>query len=398
MSYVRMNSSAAPSRATRQASVMRRDRLRFFSSGCSRRLMAGTAIRLLLMVPAALPATIAKASGEDEGGSPRLAVMPFKSAKGITQDQAQSLAGFVRDEFMSDGSFELIDREMLAERLAERDLSDAGVTELTFSGKELGAEKMVGGSVTKLGTSWSIDLRIVDVATGNLDESKSGSAEGLDELEIRVRNLARELLKKTQYADEVRNQKEFTRRRNLESKWERQKEALKVTFKKAKPEKDRKGRFYTVNLANSLNEQIKDVVIQLQSKDGTEIKSDTVRILRPNKMTGRKIRWDSKSKPAKCVIASVGGDFSRPICRPCKGNGYKNCLNCMTKGFKNCRKCQGKGTIRESYTVKEGVFTRKEFRTVECKVCHGKAREKCSPCRGIGRKGCVKCRGTGFAE
>jgi hypothetical protein len=345
-----------------------------------------------------LPATRTWAAGDEEARQPRLAVLPFKNAKGITHDQAQSLAGFVRDEFMAAGSYDLIDREMLAERLAERDLSDAGVTELTFSGKELGAEKMVGGSVAKLGTSWSIDLRIVDVATGNLDDSKSETASSREECEIVVRNLARKMLKKALYADEVRNQKEFTRRRNLESMWERQKEKLKVVFKKAKPEKGRKGRFYTVKLVNSLSEEIRDVVVQLQSKDGTEIKSDTFRLLRPNKKAEREIRWAAKSKPAKCVIASVGGDFSRPICRPCKGKGFKNCLNCMTKGFKNCRKCQGKGTIRESYTVKEGIFDRKRFRTVECKVCYGKAREKCSPCRGFGRSGCIKCRGTGFTE
>ena len=390
MSFECMSPLAAGFRSMRQFALTQ--------SICSGRPSAWAVMRFLIVVLAAWPATLAWAAGDEEGRQPRLAVVPFKNAKGITHEQAQSLAGFVRDEFMAAGSYDLIDREMLAERLAERDLSDAGVTELTFSGKELGAEKMVGGSVAKLGTSWSIDLRIVDDATGNLDESISESAASREECEFVVRNLARKMLKKALYADEVRNQKEFTRRRNLESMWERQKEKLKVTFKKAKPEKDRKGRFYTVNLVNSLNEEIKDVVVQLQSKDGTEIESDTFRLLRPNKMTARKIRWASKTKPAKCVIASVGGDFSRPICRPCKGKGYKNCLNCMTKGFKNCPKCQGKGTIRESYTVKEGIFDRKGFRTVECKVCHGKAKEKCSPCRGFGRKGCIKCRGTGFAE
>lgn len=352
----------------------------------------------LAAIAAVLTAPLIASDEEPEGHTPRLAVLPFKGAKGISHEQAQSLAGFVRDEFKSDGSYELIDREMLAERLAERDLSDAGVTELTYSGKELGAEKMVGGSVTKLGSSWSIDLRIVDVATGNLDESKSATAPTREECELVVRNLTREMLKKTLYADEVRNQKEFTRQRNLQTMWDRQKESLKVTFKKAKPENGREGRFYTVNLANSLNEQVKDVVIQLQNEDGTQIKSEKFRLLRPNKLTNRDIRWTAKDKPAKCIISSVGGDFSRPICKTCKGKGFKICLACRTKGFKVCPKCKGEMTVKKGYKVKEGIFTRTEFRVVECKACHGKGKDRCSPCRGQGRSGCMKCRGTGYAE
>ncbi len=350
-------------------------------------------------IVAAMPTLMnSLAAAEEAGRLPRLAVLPFKNGTGISHEQAQSIAGFVCDEFKKAGSYEIIDRNLMKERMDERDLSDAGVTELTIVGKEKGVEKIVSGQISALGGSWSIEMRIVDVATGHLDDTKSNSASGPVQCELLARNLAREMLGKAVFADNVRNQKELARRMRLEALWQQQKDNLKVTFKQAKKKKDRNGRFFEVNVVNTHKQQAQDVVIQLGNADATEVKSVTFKYVKPNKNSTRELRWTAKQEPVDCVVVSVGGDFSLPRCGPCKGNGYRNCIPCSTNGYKDCTKCKGTGKVYERYKVKKGFMEESKPRPVDCKPCEGTGRVSCGVCKKLGRIACPKCRATGHQE
>lgn len=355
--------------------------------------LLGSGLSLVLALVALAPAAVA-----DDNRSARLAVLPFTFGEGLSHAQAQQIAAAVLEEFMEAGSYQLVDRTMMGDRESERDMYDAGVTDLMILGKELSVQKTVVGRVSMLGGSWSINMKIVDVGTGHIDDTRSGSAEDLARCQIVARSLAREMLGKAVYSDEVRNQKELERRKNLESKWHRQKESLRVKFKRAKRQKGNKGRFYKVKIVNPLNEPVLDVRVQLKNADGSEVKTESIKKIRANKSVTRKIRWTAKGKPGECVVLSVGGNFERPKCKQCKGKGFRPCPLCRTRGEIKCPKCKGRGTLNEFYTVKEGEFERTRSRKVPCRACGGDGKDTCSVCKGKGRRICTSCHATGYAE
>lgn len=358
-----------------------------------RPLRSGLLLLVVLGLVAAAPAARA-----DEKGRDRLAVLPFTVGEGLSEAQGQQIAAAILEEFMQDGSYQLVDRTRMGDRQSERDMYDAGVTDLRMVGQELSVQKIVMGRVSMLGGSWSISMKIVDLGTGQIVDTRSGSAESLEQCQITARNLARKMLGQAEYADRIRDQRELTRRKNLESKWQQQKESLQTSFKRAKRQKGRKGRFYKMKITNPLNEPVLEVRVQLKNADGSEVMTESIKKIRANKSVTRKVKWTAKNKPSECVILSVGGNFELPKCKRCKGKGSYSCPLCRTRGEVDCPKCKGRGTRKVPYTVKEGIFERTRFRKVPCPTCGGDGKNTCHVCKGKGRVPCDSCDATGYAE
>ena len=99
-----------------------------------------------------------------------IAVLDF-DAFGISDMEAAALSNRLRNELFRLGRFNVVDRGMMENILEEQDFQQTGCTSndcLVEVGKILGAQQMVGGSVSKVGDTFTVSARLVDVASGQL--------------------------------------------------------------------------------------------------------------------------------------------------------------------------------------------------------------------------------------
>ena len=99
-----------------------------------------------------------------------IAVMDFDGF-GISQVEAIALSNRLRNELFRLGTFDVVDRGMMENILTEQDFQMVGCTSnecLVEVGQLLGAKQMMGGSISKVGNTFSVSARLVDVETGRL--------------------------------------------------------------------------------------------------------------------------------------------------------------------------------------------------------------------------------------
>jgi len=90
----------------------------------------------------------------------------------ITQAEATILSDRLRVELARTGRFEMIERERMTELLAEQGFQQSGLcdTERCYLevGRLVGAEVIVAGTVGKLGRTYSVNARMIEVETGRI--------------------------------------------------------------------------------------------------------------------------------------------------------------------------------------------------------------------------------------
>jgi TolB-like protein len=99
-----------------------------------------------------------------------IAVLDFDGF-GISETEAVALSNRLRNELFRMGAFEVVDRGMMENILAEQDFQMTGCTSndcLVQVGQLLGAQQMVGGSISKVGGTFTVSARLVDVETGKV--------------------------------------------------------------------------------------------------------------------------------------------------------------------------------------------------------------------------------------
>ena len=116
-----------------------------------------------------------------ESGKITLAVMDFVS-KGNTGTQAKSVADFVSSSIAKSDRVVIVDRVNMALLVKEQMLQKTGITEAEKAvevGKMLNVQKIVTGSVEKLGDRYYIDVKVIEVETGkiNYGDTKEVSSE-----------------------------------------------------------------------------------------------------------------------------------------------------------------------------------------------------------------------------
>ena len=116
---------------------------------------------------------------------PSLAIVDFEGF-GISPTEAIGLTNRLRNEIFRQGHYHVVDRGMMQSILEEQDFQLSGCTSnecLVEVGQLVGAQQMIGGSITKIGTIYTVSARLVDVSTGRIiyvsDYDLSG---GLEEL------------------------------------------------------------------------------------------------------------------------------------------------------------------------------------------------------------------------
>ncbi len=99
-----------------------------------------------------------------------LAVLDF-DGYGISETEAIALSNRLRNELFRLDRFEIVDRGMMETILNEQDFQQLGCTSndcLIEVGKMVGATQMVGGSISKVGGTFTVSARLVDVETGKV--------------------------------------------------------------------------------------------------------------------------------------------------------------------------------------------------------------------------------------
>ena len=92
--------------------------------------------------------------------------------EGLSQGVADALTETVRYEFAKQESIDLVAREKMKELAKEKAFQLTGCTDVACAvqiGKALNVQKMVMGSVTKLGFSHTLYLQLVDVEKENVE-------------------------------------------------------------------------------------------------------------------------------------------------------------------------------------------------------------------------------------
>lgn len=117
-------------------------------------------------------------------GQYRLAVMDFQ-AKGIPAGIAQNVSELVRTELINSNRYIIIERAQMDQILKEQGIQQSGCTEISCAvqaGQILSANKILIGSIMKIGKNIVISGRIVDVEKGVGEKAASESMESIDDI------------------------------------------------------------------------------------------------------------------------------------------------------------------------------------------------------------------------
>jgi TolB-like protein len=91
--------------------------------------------------------------------------------QGVSQSEAISITNLIRNELFLTGQYTVVERDNMAEIFKEQGFQIAGCTTsecIIRAGRVLGVQRMVAGSLDKLGSLFIINLRLIDVETGEI--------------------------------------------------------------------------------------------------------------------------------------------------------------------------------------------------------------------------------------
>lgn len=134
-------------------------------------------------------------------GKPTIAVLSLE-AKNTHQETADAVADILSTELFNSKKFNVVERQLITRILEEQKLQMTGVTDMSQAveiGKVLNVEKIMIGSVSRLGQTFIINTRLVDVKTGALELAQNAkSTSGEDGLTNAVADLVRIISQKVQ--------------------------------------------------------------------------------------------------------------------------------------------------------------------------------------------------------
>ena len=102
-----------------------------------------------------------------------MAVIEFEGI-GISQIEAKALSNRLRDELVSRGNYRIFERGKMEEILKEQAFSQSGCTSNECAmevGKLLSVEGIIIGSISNVGSVYSVSARIVSVESGEITKS-----------------------------------------------------------------------------------------------------------------------------------------------------------------------------------------------------------------------------------
>jgi hypothetical protein len=102
-----------------------------------------------------------------------VSVMDLNITSGLASNEATMLTDKLLNELVTDGFYRVVERSKRDEILKEQGFQQSGTCDqgscLVEAGQLLGVQKMVGGTIGKLGSLYDVELRVIDVKTGEID-------------------------------------------------------------------------------------------------------------------------------------------------------------------------------------------------------------------------------------
>jgi TolB-like protein len=109
-----------------------------------------------------------------------IAVLDFEG-RGITTEEALTLSDKLRGDLIKTDSFTVIERGQMNQILKEQGFQQAGCTSQECAvemGQLIGVDRITAGSIGKVGKTFLVSLRMIDISTGkiirNVDEEIKG--------------------------------------------------------------------------------------------------------------------------------------------------------------------------------------------------------------------------------
>jgi hypothetical protein len=111
-----------------------------------------------------------------------LSVMDLNVTSGLAPNEVIMLTEKLLNEFVTNGFYKIIERSKRDEILKEQGFQQSGACDqsscLVEVGQLLGVQKMVGGTIGKIGSLYGVELRVMDVKTGEIDKAFSREYSG----------------------------------------------------------------------------------------------------------------------------------------------------------------------------------------------------------------------------
>lgn len=106
-----------------------------------------------------------------------ISVMDLNVTSGLSPQEVSMLTDKLLNEFVNTKYYKVVERSKRDEILKEQGFQQSGACDqgacLVEAGQLLGVQKMVGGTIGKLGVMYVVELRIMDVKTGEIDQAFS---------------------------------------------------------------------------------------------------------------------------------------------------------------------------------------------------------------------------------
>jgi PEGA domain-containing protein/curli production assembly/transport component CsgG len=138
---------------------------------------------------------------QKNGDAVRIAVLDFGTSGGLSEMEAVTLTNRLRSMLVKTNSFVVLERGKMDEILVEQGFQQTGCTTTECAvevGKLLNVQKMVSGTIGKIGKTWTMDISLIDIQTSHIEKSffqdYKGEIDGLlNEMEsvaVQIANIA----------------------------------------------------------------------------------------------------------------------------------------------------------------------------------------------------------------
>jgi TM2 domain-containing membrane protein YozV len=135
-------------------------------------------LKLLLMIPAVLASAL-PVLAQDKTAAPEktaVAVLQFEP-RNISQAEAVILSDRLRAELVATNFYNVLEREQMDKILKEQKLQLTGACSdascLVKVGQLMAVTKMMGGTISKIGNTYTVQARVIDVEKGVIDQEVS---------------------------------------------------------------------------------------------------------------------------------------------------------------------------------------------------------------------------------
>ncbi|MBI4972911.1 MAG: P13 family porin [Candidatus Omnitrophica bacterium] len=143
-------------------------------------------ILLLLALPFALEAQTPVVKSANIG------IIDFQAGAGIALADVKTVTEIFRNELVNANVYTVLERGKMDDILKEQSFQQSGYTSAECAvhiGKMLNMQKMMYGTMSKLGIKYYLIITVIDIETSKVEKSVSDSTEGFDDLAKAIKRI-----------------------------------------------------------------------------------------------------------------------------------------------------------------------------------------------------------------